>query len=108
MIENKQNSMKIEDFGDEVIQELLRYIYCGRIENMEEMSSALRKAADKYLLEVLKIVCLENMCALLSDAVTFENAIELLRLTTNYKVDILNREHLTLLSIISSTLVNQT
>lgn len=85
MVENKRNSMTIEDFDDEVIQELLRYIYCGRIENIEELSSSLLKAADKYLLEGLKIMCLENMC----EAVTFKNAIELLCLATNYKVDFL-------------------
>lgn len=88
MVEKKNNSMTIHDFDDEIIQELLRYIYCGRIQNLEKISSSLLKAAEKYLLKGLKIMCLEQMC----DAVTFENAIELFCLTIDYKVDYLKSQ----------------
>jgi hypothetical protein len=49
----------IEDVEPEVFQELLRFIYTGRVslDKMETMAAGLLFAADKYLLDRLKKEC---------------------------------------------------
>ena len=51
--------MKIEDIEPDVFQELLRFIYTGRVSTatMESMAAGLLIAADKYLLDELKNEC---------------------------------------------------
>jgi speckle-type POZ protein len=57
--ENLTNKIEIQDIEPEVFQELLRFIYTGRlsITSMETMATRLFNAADKYLLDDLKINC---------------------------------------------------
>ena len=76
MKENSTNQIKIEDIQPEVFQELLRFIYTGRVSTatMETMAAGLFIAADKYLLNELKHEC-ENY--LLHD-MSPDNCIELL------------------------------
>ncbi len=59
MKEQSTNQIKIEDIEPEVFKELLRFIYTGRlsITSMETMATRLFIAADKYLLEELKMKC---------------------------------------------------
>jgi speckle-type POZ protein len=76
MKENSTNQIKIEDIKPEVFQELLRFIYTGRVSSatMETMAVGLLIAANKYMLIGLKNKC-ENY--LLHD-MSPENCIELL------------------------------
>jgi speckle-type POZ protein len=57
--ENSTNQVNIEDIEPEVFQELLRFIYTGRLSSatMESMVANLFIAADKYLLDELKNEC---------------------------------------------------
>ena len=75
-INRTTNQIKIEDIQPEVFQELLRFIYTGRVSTatMETMAAGLFIAADKYLLNGLKNEC-ENY--LLHD-MSPDNCIELL------------------------------
>jgi speckle-type POZ protein len=59
MKEQSTNQIEIEDIKPEVFQELLRFIYTGRISRakMRSMLFGLNKAADKYLLDDLKMKC---------------------------------------------------
>jgi speckle-type POZ protein len=59
MREQSTNQIKIEDTEPEVFKELLRFIYTGRVSRatMESMAANLFIAADKYLLDELKIEC---------------------------------------------------
>ena len=59
MKEQSTNKIKMEDIEPEVFKELLRFIYTGRISTatMETMATGLFVAADKYLLEELKMKC---------------------------------------------------
>jgi speckle-type POZ protein len=74
--ENVTNQIDIEDIKPEVFQELLRFIYTGRVSiaTMETMAVGLFIAADKYLLSGLKNEC-ENY--LIHD-MSPDNCIELL------------------------------
>ena len=57
--ENLTNQIKIEDIEPDVFQELLRFIYTGRVQvdKLEVMAADLSIAADKYLLDQLKLTC---------------------------------------------------
>ncbi len=47
MIENKENNITITDVDFDIMQEMLRYIYTDKVENINEMAPALLLAADK-------------------------------------------------------------
>ena len=76
MEEQSTKRVNIEDINPEVFQDLLRFIYTGRVSTatMETMAAGLYIAADKYLMDKLKIKC-ENylLCHMSPD-----NCIELL------------------------------
>ena len=76
MKEKATNHIEIEDIEPEVFQELLRFIYTGRVSTatLDTMAAGLFIAADKYLLNGLKNEC-ENY--LLRD-MSPDNCIELL------------------------------
>ena len=59
MKEQSTNQIKIEDIEPDVLQELLRFIYTGRVQvdKLETMATGLFIAADKYLLDELKMKC---------------------------------------------------
>lgn len=47
MEERKQNRVAITDVDQEVLREMLRYIYTGKSQNLEKMADDLLAAADK-------------------------------------------------------------
>lgn len=47
MEERKQNRVAITDVDDEVLKEMLRFIYTGKAPNLEKMADDLLAAADK-------------------------------------------------------------
>lgn len=57
--ENLTNRITIEDVEPEVFHELLRFVYTGRVssDKMESLAAGLFIAADKYLLDDLKLEC---------------------------------------------------
>lgn len=57
MRENNEDEVVIEDIEYNVMKELLRYIYCGEVENLNKLKEPLLKAADKYQIVNLKIMC---------------------------------------------------
>ncbi len=46
-VETSSNVCEIKDFDYETIYEIIRFIYCGRVENLREMALKLLPAADK-------------------------------------------------------------
>jgi speckle-type POZ protein len=73
--EKLSNYVDIQDIHPDVFHEVLRFIYTGRVPS-EKMTAALFAAADKYLLEQLKLEC-ENQ---LIHRMSAENCLELLAL----------------------------
>ena len=58
MAENINNTVNITDINHEVFEEVLRYIYTGKISSLtDEIATELLVAADKYELDRLKIIC---------------------------------------------------
>jgi speckle-type POZ protein len=61
--EKLSNNVVIEDIDPDVFEEILRFVYTGRmpLAKMEQMAIGLMVAADKYLLDQLKIECENNL-----------------------------------------------
>ncbi|KAJ8675662.1 hypothetical protein QAD02_011448 [Eretmocerus hayati] len=57
MKEKEQDLVEIEDVSYDVMKELLRYIYSGKVNDLGKIAKDLFVAADKYLIENLKKVC---------------------------------------------------
>ncbi|XP_046654672.1 speckle-type POZ protein-like [Daphnia pulicaria] len=74
--ENLTNQVEIEDVEPDVFQEILRYIYTGKVSEstMENMPAGILAVADKYLLEQLKSECETQIIHRMSA----ENCLELL------------------------------
>jgi hypothetical protein len=47
MIESATNKVRIDDFDFKTVQELLRFIYCEKVEDLKEVALNLLQAADK-------------------------------------------------------------
>lgn len=83
MKEKISDHVDVNDVRPEVFQELLRFIYTGRVQRMEEFGIAeLLIAADKYLLENLKQRCAASLAKQLSK----ENCLEILVLADQYSL----------------------
>lgn len=61
MQENEKNCTEVTDVDHNVMKELLRFIYCGEVKNLEVYAVPLIHAAEKYELSSLKSVCEEAL-----------------------------------------------
>ncbi|KAJ8676301.1 hypothetical protein QAD02_012088 [Eretmocerus hayati] len=75
MREKKDNVVEIDDIEPGVFEELLRFMYTGRVRDLESMAEQLLVAADKYELDSLQDLCGNVMCKSLS----VDNAIKYLK-----------------------------
>jgi speckle-type POZ protein len=83
--ENITNQVVIEDIEPEVFQELLRFIYTGRLSSpvtLDTMATRLFVAADKYLLDRLKSECEIHLLRRMSA----DNCIEFLKLNISDQI----------------------
>ncbi|XP_065205305.1 speckle-type POZ protein B-like isoform X16 [Planococcus citri] len=86
--ENELNRIDIEDMNEEVIGEMLKYIYTGRCANLENLAGELLAAADKYDLNRLKMMCAKT----LFEGLSVENAVHVLILADKHHTKDLKRE----------------
>lgn len=61
MQENQENYVEINDFNQNVVAAMLRFMYTGEHRWSSELSEDLLRAADKYGMERLKIICGANL-----------------------------------------------
>ncbi|XP_001601681.2 protein roadkill [Nasonia vitripennis] len=85
MCEKRENKVKIVDVRHEVLQEMLRYMYTGKVNGIETMTDELLIAADKYSLDGLKGMCGE----VLANDVNKSNAMDRLKFAVLHRVDVL-------------------
>ena len=79
-IENKTSIVDIKDIEYDVLKEMLRYIYVGKVENIKTVASDLLIAADKYDIQDLKSKC-ENC---IGNNISVENAVQIFDLADRY------------------------
>jgi speckle-type POZ protein len=72
MKESQTKTIKISDIDATVLLEMLRYVYTGRVENLEANTSSLIMAAEKYDMKDLKNLCTSSLIKSLSTANIFD------------------------------------
>ncbi|TGZ51688.1 Protein roadkill [Temnothorax longispinosus] len=92
MSETQNNYVTIEDIDYETVREMLRFMYTGKVENLEDLEKIINLffAADKYELTELKVMCEKT----LSTRITVEYAAEILKFTDLFRADDLKAEAL--------------
>lgn len=88
MKEKQEGIIQIKDVSFEVFQEVLRFMYTGRVDQIEKIANELLIAADKYDVEGLKAMCEETLCKSLN----IDNVLEYLKFSDLYKANILQAE----------------
>ncbi|XP_065205303.1 speckle-type POZ protein-like isoform X14 [Planococcus citri] len=81
-IENELNRVNIEDSNEQVVGEMLKYIYTGECPNLKKFARGLLAAADKYDLYQLKTMCAKT----LFEELSVENAASFLALADMHGV----------------------
>lgn len=74
--ENDNTIVNIEGIKCEIFEELLRFIYAGKVNEIEKIAVDLLVAADKYAVQGLKIMCENLVC----EGLTVNNVLKYLRL----------------------------
>ncbi|XP_011877875.1 PREDICTED: speckle-type POZ protein A-like [Vollenhovia emeryi] len=95
MEESKKNHVIITDVSAKVLREVLRFIYTGKVANLNVMARDLLDAADKYALKRLKLLCEKA----LYNTLTRENAADMLILADLYCSDQLKSKVLDFMNI---------
>lgn len=79
--EGEEKKAKIDDIDSRALKELVRFMYCGRVQEIDPIATDLIYAAEKYDLMDLKPLCVESLVKQLS----LKNAIETLMLADLHK-----------------------
>jgi speckle-type POZ protein len=61
MSEKTTNCVEIFDFDSKTIRELLRFLYCEEVKDLKEIVCSLIYAAEKYQVEELKTICIDQI-----------------------------------------------
>ncbi|KAI6226312.1 Speckle-type POZ protein-like isoform X2 [Aphelenchoides fujianensis] len=72
--ERESNAIPIEGIEPEIVEAMLRFMYTGRVENLEQNARYLFLSADKYNVKLLRDLTVDHMCA----QVCLENVVEML------------------------------
>ncbi|KAJ8675230.1 hypothetical protein QAD02_011016 [Eretmocerus hayati] len=88
MKENERAYVDIDDVAYDVMREFLRYIYSGRVDNLEKMAMTLYKAADKYLIKNLKKICERQLI----QNINAQNVLEYLNFASLFNVPALKQQ----------------
>jgi speckle-type POZ protein len=75
MKESKTKTVHINDIKGKVLQEMLRFVYTGKVEDLKANASALIFAAEKYDIKELKDLCVSSLIKNLSKTNIFDTII---------------------------------
>lgn len=89
MIESKKMTAVLDDIDSDTMIAVLRFIYCGKAENIDRLAPKMLYCAEKYNLKELKEFCLK----FLLKNVSKDNVIEYITLADRYdtKLNLLER-----------------
>ncbi|OXU24452.1 hypothetical protein TSAR_009129 [Trichomalopsis sarcophagae] len=88
MKEKQKNLVKIDDVKYDVLVEMIRFIYAGKVNNIGKLAFELTIAADKYALDELKQVCERSLFENLESA----KVMEYLQLADKLRMDKLKQK----------------
>ncbi|XP_038122480.1 speckle-type POZ protein-like [Culex quinquefasciatus] len=88
MQESALNRIVIEDIEPDVFEEVLRFIYVGKVMGLERMAHELLAAADKYALDRLRKMCERHLI----DHITQETVLKTLALADLYHAEELKKQ----------------
>lgn len=103
MSEKRENKVKIVDVRHEVLLEMLRYMYTGKVNGIKTIAGELLIAADKYSLDGLRLMCGE----VLADDVDVDNAFERIKLAVQHRVNTLKAKVIEFMVEHASEMVNK-
>ena len=65
MAENRANKVTLKEIDSDVVREMLHFIYNGATNKnvLEEKSMELLAAAERFMMDDLKIICEDYLCA---------------------------------------------
>jgi speckle-type POZ protein len=86
--ENKHNKcLELPGLSDEILQELLRYIYTERVDNLDTIASTILPVGKNYHMPGLKLLCERTLV----ETITPECVASLLLLADQFGCDSLKR-----------------
>ncbi|XP_033221404.1 leucine-zipper-like transcriptional regulator 1 homolog [Belonocnema kinseyi] len=88
MKEALSNFVEIKDMSADVFEELLRHMYTGKVENLQNLGLEILKAADKYDLDHLKNVCEE----FINKRLTHENVVNIVKIADTHNANFLKEQ----------------
>jgi speckle-type POZ protein len=74
MLESSMNTVEIQDFDSDIVEEMLNYMYTGEVKSLADKAPKLFQIAEKYDIPGLKKKCEYS----LADNLTVENAADVL------------------------------
>ncbi|KAJ1525826.1 hypothetical protein ONE63_009027 [Megalurothrips usitatus] len=80
MAESKTSRVVIGDTGSDVLQQVLRYVYTGRVDHIRELGVELLAVSDRYALARLKALCEDELAA----SVRPDNCLDVLAMADLY------------------------
>lgn len=72
MKEKNQNIVEVKDVKPEILEQFFRFMYTGKVNEIEKSNSELLIAAERYCVENLKSLCEESIIKSLSEENVFE------------------------------------
>lgn len=94
MREKTENKVVISGFGPDVLREMLRFVYSGKVENPKKILCELLAAADQYALDGLKDICGIE----LQKRMKVDNVANMLIIADRHRVDNLKKGALAFIS----------
>lgn len=88
MRELRNNDVEVKDIKYDIFMELLRFIYSGKVNQLQVIAMDLLVAADMYQLENLKILCEIELMKQLG----VDNAVQILKLADKHRVERLKKQ----------------
>lgn len=88
------NVVEIKDVEPEVLNEMLRFMYSAKVNNISNLAENLLAAAEKYGIVDLKTECEKFLCQNLS----FENAVHYFEVADDHKADDLKNKSLKMIT----------
>lgn len=88
MREKGENVVDILDLKYNIVKELLRFIYAGKVNNIQNRASELLEASEKYCIRGLKTLCEHE----LSRQIKLKNVFRLIEVAEKYNADFLKSQ----------------